>query len=180
MGLTPRLVSAACYKQANEKMKLLWTGSLGINTVHVRDVCSAVLLLCKRAKIGAIYNLSDKGFTNAGILNTHMEKLFGIQCGFQNKAVNMAAKKMTTKVAAYSNNKHVPMWNSVCKQYNITQTPLTPYMDIELLRNNSLLIDGGKIEREIGFVYEYPEVTCELLQEVIDEYVEQLYFPSFQ
>ena len=41
-GLVPRLVIAAVYAKIKEPMKLLWTGKLRLNTVHVDDVVGAL------------------------------------------------------------------------------------------------------------------------------------------
>eukprot|EP01083_Nonionella_stella_P200426 733959_1 len=177
-GLIPRLVCAACYKHTGDKMNFLWTKNLAINTVHVRDLCNAIWLCCNKGKSGAIYNISDRGNTTQGSFNNILEKLFNMKCGFTNSAINKAAKNMMGQVAAHSNNKHVPMWSDVCKAYNITSSPLTPYIDIEILTKNYLCIDGQLIEKELGFKYKYPNVEVIYLQEIIDQYVKQEYFPD--
>lgn len=59
----------------------------------------------------------------------------------------------------------------------INNTPLTPYLDQELLYNNSLSIDGSKIEGT-GFRYDNPAVTDELLREQVAYFVEQGLFPG--
>lgn len=55
------------YKQLAEKMKLLWTKDLKMNTVHVRDVVRALWHLKDAGPPGEIYNLVDKGETSEGI-----------------------------------------------------------------------------------------------------------------
>ena len=177
-GLTPRLVCAACYKHTGDTMKFLWTKNLAINTVHVRDLCAAIWLCAEKGKSGSIYNISDPGGLTQGTLNPLLSKLFNIKCGFQNAAVNKAAKNMMQNVAQHSNDKHVPMWSDLCKAYNITSSPLTPYIDIEILTKNYLSINGQKITKELGFKYKYPQVEVATLREVIDEYVKQQYFPD--
>ncbi|RKO95805.1 NAD(P)-binding protein, partial [Caulochytrium protostelioides] len=42
LGITPRLIVAAVYKQLQEDMKMLWTKDIRINTVHVTDVARAL------------------------------------------------------------------------------------------------------------------------------------------
>ena len=61
----PRLVTAACYRQLQEKMKLLWTEDLRMNTVHVVDVVRGLWLLgTTGGDKGEIYNMADKGETS--------------------------------------------------------------------------------------------------------------------
>jgi len=62
-GITPRIILGAVYKQLNEEMKFLWGKDLRMNTVHVRDVCSALWFLTEKGKVGEIYNLADTGET---------------------------------------------------------------------------------------------------------------------
>lgn len=56
------------YKQLGEKMKLLWTKDLKMNTVHVRDVVRALWHLKDAGPPGEIYNLVDKGETSKRVL----------------------------------------------------------------------------------------------------------------
>lgn len=199
-GLTPRLVCCACTKHKGEGIKFLWTPNLAINTVHVRDLCNAIWLCCLKVHIdslfvfivqitrftpctlkgksGAIYNVSDRGHTTQGTLNPILEKIFGIKCGFQNSAINKAAKNMMQHAAQHANDTYVPMWSDLCKEHNIGSSPLTPYIDQEILTKNYLCIDGQKIEKELGFKYKYPALDAPYLREVIDEFVQQQYFPD--
>ena len=64
-----------------------------------------------------------------------------------------------------SNEKHLEPWSVACQRDGITNTPLSPYIDQELLYNRHLHIDPTKIEGT-GFKYEVPCVTVELLKEV--------------
>ena len=63
----PRLIIGAVYKQLAEKMKLLWTKDLRMNTVHVRDVVRALWHLRDAGPPGEVYNLVDKGETSEEI-----------------------------------------------------------------------------------------------------------------
>ena len=44
--------------------QLLWTKSLHINTVHVRDVVRALWHLRDNGEVGQVYNIVDKGNTS--------------------------------------------------------------------------------------------------------------------
>jgi nucleoside-diphosphate-sugar epimerase len=73
LGITPRLIIGAVYRQLKEKMELLWTKDLKINTVHVEDAVRALWYIAATkeekggrtgpVKAGEIYNLCDKGET---------------------------------------------------------------------------------------------------------------------
>lgn len=64
-----------------------------------------------------------------------------------------------------SNEKHLAPWSEACSKDSITNTPLSPYIDQELLYNKHLHINGTKIEN-VGFVYDVPRPTLDLLREV--------------
>ena len=74
------------------------------------------------------------------------------------------------------NDKHLQPWSDLCKGAGITNTPLTPYLDQELLYNNNLSVDARKLE-SAGFTLENPKMTKELLREVIDGFVATKLFP---
>ena len=85
---------------------------------------------------------------------------------------------MMQHAAQHANDTYVPMWSDLCKEHNIGSSPLTPYIDQEILTKNYLCIDGQKIEKELGFKYKYPALDAPYLREVIDEFVQQQYFPD--
>lgn len=68
------------------------------------------------------------------------------------------------------NEKHLGPWAEIVRANGITVTPLSPYLDLEILDSHSLSVDGTKIERETGFKYNVPLVTKEKLIEIIDEF----------
>lgn len=68
------------------------------------------------------------------------------------------------------NEKHLAPWAELVRKNGIVVTPLSPYLDEELLYNNALSVDGSKIERDTGFTYTVPYLTKEKLIEIIDGY----------
>jgi len=176
-GITPRLITAAVYKINNEKMEFLWDKDLRINTVHVDDVCVALWHLSQNGKPGSVYNLADSNETSQGNLCPLIEQLFGIQTGFigniQSKLATSIAMKTVTDTA---NDKHLKPWSDVCKKHNITTTPLTPYLDEELLYNNHLSVDGSAI-CSTGFQYQHPKVTADLLKASVQYHIDNGSFP---
>ncbi|KAI8801898.1 hypothetical protein BJ742DRAFT_835356 [Cladochytrium replicatum] len=181
LGITPRLIIAAVYKNLNEEMKMLWSKDLKLNTVHVVDVCRAIWHLAATVqekggrtgsvKRGDIFNLCDKGDSDQGSINNHIQTIFGIETGFQGTAINLYAKMNLEAVTEDVNDKHLQPWSDLCKSSGVVNTPLTPYLDKELLKENFLSVDGSKIEREFGFSYSIPEPTSQNLKQVVDEYV---------
>jgi len=177
-GITPRLITGAVYKHLNETMEFLWDKDLRINTVHVEDVCAALFHLAQQGQVGQIYNLADSNDTDQGSVNKLLESIFKIKTDFMGFLKSKAATAVAMKtVAETANEKHLKPWSELCKSMGITNTPLTPYLDEELLYNNSYSVDGTKITKT-GFTYKHPEMKEADLRQTIDYFVELSFFPK--
>jgi len=188
LGITPRLIIGAVYRQLNEEMSFLWTKDLKLNTVHVSDVVRAIWHVSatveekggrsKPVTSPEIYNLADKEDTNQETINVFIREIFGIKTGFQGALISNFAKLNMESVTEDINDKHLQPWSELCKNSGVTNTPLTPYLDKELLKDNALSVDGSKIENELGFKYTVPNVTLEKIREVIDDFVDLGIWPK--
>jgi len=177
-GLTPRLITAAVYKSLGEKMEFLWDKDLYCNTVHVRDVTQALWHLATQGKPGILYNLADESNTSQGSICPILESMFGIKTGFMGSMKSKMATSLAMKVVAETaNDKHLKPWSDLCKEHKINTTPLTPYLDEELLYDNPLSVDGTAI-LETGFKYQHPKVTTELVRESLDYHIKNGSFPA--
>jgi len=178
-GLCPRIICGAVYKHIKEKMKFLWDEKLKMNTVHVRDVCKGLWHISQKGQIGAVYNLSDKTDTDQGSFNTILSAIFGIETGFYGSMASNLAKVNFKGVTEDVNDKHLKPWSDLCKAAAIVNTPLTPYLDQEILYNNSLSVDGTAIE-STGFSYDVPKLNEGLIREEIDYFIAQKLFPPIK
>jgi len=177
-GIGPRIICGAIYKHLNKPMKLLWNADLKLNTVHVLDVVRALWHLCTHGEKGAVFNLADKSDTDQGKINKLLESIFGIKTKFAGKMLSAAAQKLGMEhVTSTVNDKHVAPWSRMTKEANIEITPLSPYLDKELLGNTHLTVDGSAIEAT-GFQYQVPEITEEKLREWVTYYEKLKLFPT--
>jgi len=180
-GIMPRLVMAAAYKEAKEKMKFLWTKGVQINTVHVRDVCSAMWEVTKHQNLPIFLNLSDPSNFTQLDFNKICERLLQMEVGFQAKYINIAAKVNIHAAAEHSNSKHSPMWNAVVKKYGLSlNSPLSPFIDEQLLAKNHLGVDGTLITKLTNFKYAHPEPNTELFAEMLEYYIDMGYYPKLK
>jgi len=178
LGITPRIICAAVYKHLGETMEFLWDKELKMNTVHVADVAAALWYLTTHGSSGEIFNLADSGDTDQGDINKLLESIFGIKTGFMGTIKSKLATSVAMKtVAETANEKHLKPWSDLCKAKDITNTPLTPYLDEELLYNNAYSINGTKITKT-GFAYQHPSLKEETLRETIKGFVALGYFPA--
>ncbi|KAH3745561.1 NAD-dependent epimerase/dehydratase family protein [Pelomyxa schiedti] len=175
-GLEPRIICAAVYKHLGETMKFLWTEDLRINTVHVLDVCRAMWHGATTLPVGALYNLCDKNDTTQGKFNAVLGPIFGIKTGFIGSIKSNLAKMNFKSVTEDVNDKHLKPWSELCKAAGILNTPLTPYLDQEVLYDNNTYVDGTAIERT-GFTYQNPLITEALVRDQIEYHRSQRLFP---
>jgi len=110
-------------------------------------------------------------------LNTTLGTIFGIETGFLGSIVSNMAKMALTTVADEANDKHVPGWTKLCQDCGIANTPISPYIDKELLKDNHLSVNGGKIEKVTSFRYQKPFSEA-LVREQINAFIEQGFFPK--
>ena len=55
---------------------------------------------------------------------------------------------------------------------------MTPFMEKELLKDTDLSMDGSRLEKVVGFTYEKPKITKELIQSMIDSYTRIGWWPA--
>jgi len=178
LGLTPRLIIGSIMKELDRKMECLYTKDLRVNTVHADDVAKALVFLCTKGDKGGIYNLADKNDTDCGKINDCLEAVFGIKTSFLNALKMAGAAAMGTKfLVGFANDEHLKPFSDACKKYGIADTPLTPYLDEELIKDQAVAVDGSKIEK-LGFTYDVPKVTPDALKAVLDDFIEKGFFPK--
>jgi len=179
-GIMPRLVVGAVYKHLGEQMKLLWSKELKMNTVYVEDVCSAIWFTClKDNGNGQIYNVVDKGDTTQGSLNHIISDIFGINDDYWGDTMSTLAIKTNGLEALVEqiNDKHMGPWFDICAKYNIKNTPINPFLYPEMLQNKNLFLDGSKLEN-LGFSYKIPQITKDLVIQIIEDHIEMEIFPK--
>ena len=174
----PRLIIGAVYKKLHEKMELLWDKDLKMNTVHVEDVVRALWHLTDHGESGSVYNLADSGDTTQGKITQFIANIFGIEYTFLGYLKSKAAEKLAMKqVCVDVNEKHLQPWSDMLKEGNIDISPLSPYIDQELLYNKDLFIDGSAITAT-GFQYNHPKLTGDDCRAIVNHYIELGIFPK--
>eukprot|EP01103_Thecamoeba_quadrilineata_P015166 TRINITY_DN4709_c0_g1_i2.p1 TRINITY_DN4709_c0_g1~~TRINITY_DN4709_c0_g1_i2.p1 ORF type:complete len:380 (+),score=59.09 TRINITY_DN4709_c0_g1_i2:40-1140(+) len=178
-GLCPRLVCGALYKSLNKKMKVLWTSDMKCHTVHVNDVAKGLwhVATSPACAIGSVWNMADKNDTDQGKINKQIEALFGIKTGFISAVKCKFAKLNLPMVVEEINRRHLKPWSELLKSSGIENTPLTPYVEEELISKKHLAVDGSAIEGT-GFKYDVPNLTTDNLREVVDYFARQNLFPK--
>lgn len=178
-GLAPRVCVAAVYRKLNEKLEYpQWFEDLKMPTVHVLDVVKSLWHVAVNATPGSIYNVVDKNETDQKKLNAILEKLFGIKTGHLNILKSEAMKLLSIEsILSDVNGENIKVWLDLVNEAKIENTtPLSPYLDKEVLQTTSYVVDGSAIE-STGFSYSYPKITEEVLREQVNYAVREGWFP---
>lgn len=181
---------ARVYQHIEEEMKWLWDKDLRTNTAHIHDVTRALWDIAawydagkanwKEAEMGKvpIFNVVDKGTTTQGTMAEIIGDIFKIKTGFQGKLVSNFAKLNLESVVDDVNDEVLSPWADLLADAGITRPgPLTPFMEKELLKDTDLSMDGSRLETVLGFKYEKPTITKELIEEVIESYKKMKWWP---
>jgi hypothetical protein len=181
---------ARVYKALESEMKWLCTKDLRTNTAHIDDTIRALWAVADWYTAGKdkwndktmgatpTFNVVDKGVTTQGTMADIIGELFGIQTGFQGQLISTFAKLNLDSVVDDVNDELLGPWASLLTEAGITRPgPLTPFMEKELLKDTDLSMDGSRLEEVVGFTYEKPKLTKELVEEVIESYKKMNWWP---
>ncbi|OTB02297.1 hypothetical protein M426DRAFT_197933 [Hypoxylon sp. CI-4A] len=184
------LCMARVYQALGEEMKFLWSKDLRTNTAHIDDVTRALWAVAAwydagkanwdEKSMGAVptFNVVDKGTTTQGILADIIGEVFGIETGFQGQLLSNLARLNMDSVVDDVNDDVLGPWADLLSEAGITRPgPLTPFMEKELLKDTDLSMDGSRLESVVGFQYQKPVITKDLVEEVIESYKKMKWWP---
>jgi nucleoside-diphosphate-sugar epimerase len=184
------LTLARVYQHLEEEMKWLWSKDLRTNTVHIDDVTRALWDIAQwydagkanwdAKDMGAVptFNVVDDGVTTQGSLAELIGQIFNIQTGFQGTLVSTFARLNMDSVVDDVNDEVLGPWADLQADAGITRAgPLTPFMEKELLKDTDLSMDGSRLKKVLGFEYEKPRMTKDLLDDVIESYRRMKWWP---
>jgi hypothetical protein len=181
---------ARVYQHIEEEMKWLWTKDLRTNTAHIHDVSRALWDIAAwydKGKAGwdsssmgkvPMFNVVDNGATTQGTLASIIGDIFKIETSFQGQLLSSFASLTLDSVVDDVNDETLGPWADLLSDAGITRPgPLTPFMEKELLKDTDLSMDGKRLETLLGFQYEKPKMTKELIEEVIESYKQMKWWP---
>ncbi|KAF2836177.1 NAD dependent epimerase/dehydratase family protein [Patellaria atrata CBS 101060] len=171
------LCMARVYQSLGEEMKWLWDRDLRTNTVHVEDVASALWTAAEwYRKVGPrkqtpVFNIVDHGNTSQGTMADLIHATFNIPTGFQGTLISTFARMNLDHVVDDVNDETLDPWAELNQAAGISAaTPLSPFLEKELLKDTDLSLDGGLFERETGFKYKHLTLTKEEIEDIIESY----------
>ncbi len=105
--------------------------------------------------------------------------MFDIPTGFQGQIISSFARLNLDSVVDDVNDETLGPWAELLAEAKITRPgPLSPFMEKELLKDTDLSMDGSRFMKVVGFEYQKPKMTKELLEEVIASYQRMNWWPA--
>ncbi|EAA09169.4 AGAP004297-PA [Anopheles gambiae str. PEST] len=176
-GLTPRIIIAGIYKHLGETMKLLWTGTMKMNVVHVEDVCGSIWELLQTDRtLHETINVCDDSDATQGLISELLADMFAIKIDYWGVTMSNMTKLDMAGAIEEINDRHLGPWAELCQRDGVQNTPLTPYMDQELLFQKHLHLSNEKL-KSYGYKLRRPRITRELLEEIVQDFIDMGHFP---
>lgn len=184
------LCLARVYQGLGRELKWLWTKDLRINTVHVLDVCDVAWKAAQwcatnpptpqSTMADRAFNIVDMGDTKQETLSTIVSKIFNIETGFQGSIVSQFAKFNLDNVVDDVNEDILQPWADMLKTKGLDAgqgSPLTPFMEKELLKDHSLCLDGKKARETLAWMVERDRLTEARVKEILESYERMRWWP---
>jgi hypothetical protein len=176
--LSTALCMARVYQSKGKEMRFLWKEDLRTNLVHIEDSTRALWHGVEWYMKGPAgrrpvptFNIVDHGNTCKSCQTSSsrlqsiltspsaqkhtaqlMHEIFNIETGFHGTLISAFARLNLDHVVDEVNDETLDPWAELQQEAGISQsTPLTPYMEKELLKDADLSLDGSLFEKETGF-----------------------------
>ncbi|CAE7001908.1 hypothetical protein P3342_001504 [Pyrenophora teres f. teres] len=183
--LSTALCMARVYQSKGKEMRFLWKEDLRTNLVHVEDSTRALWHGAQWYAKGTpgrrpapVFNIVDHGNTAQKQTAQIIGEIFKMETGFHGTLISAFARLNLDHVVDDVNDETLDPWAELQQKAGINQTtPLTPYMEKELIKDADLSMDGSAFERETGFRYNIDRITKEKVEEVIDSYKRMNWWP---
>ncbi|KAH7399608.1 NAD dependent epimerase/dehydratase family protein [Pyrenochaeta sp. MPI-SDFR-AT-0127] len=182
--LSTALCMARVYQSKGKEMRFLWKDDLRTNTVHIDDTVRALwhgsewYVKEPSRKPVPIFNIVDHGNTSQKQTAQFMAEIFNIETGFHGTLISAFARLNLDHVVDEVNDETLDPWAELQQAAGISHsTPLSPFMEKELLRDADLSMDGSLFEKETGFTYKYDKLTKEGVQEILESYKRMNWWP---
>lgn len=183
--LSTMVCMARVYQSKKKELRYLWKEDLRTNTVHIDDLVRALWHGAEWYTKGPparrpapTFNIVDHGNTSQKHTSIIMQEIFGIETGFHGTLISAFARLNLDHVVDEVNDETLDPWAELQQNAGIGQsTPLSPFMEKELLRDMDLSMDGSEFEKETGFTYKHEKLTKEGVEEIIESYKRMNWWP---
>lgn len=117
----------------------------------------------------------DEADSTQGSISNLLSYIFDVKVDYYGNVLSTVVDLVGA--ADDANDKHLKPWAEACRNDDISNTPLSPHMDSEVLLHKHLRLDGSKL-KNLGFKLTVPKPTRDCFKEIIDDFVVMKIFPG--
>ncbi|KAI0282177.1 NAD-P-binding protein [Russula aff. rugulosa BPL654] len=122
--------------------------------------------------IAPLFNLTDDNGTTLDKAGKTMTGIFGTTFEYHNFVTSAMLRFRLEDVVEDINEAHMSTWAEMLTKSDppVTLTPLTAYMNTFSLSKHTVALSNKKIQRIIGYRLKRPNMTAEVLYEIVDKW----------
>ncbi|EPS39155.1 hypothetical protein H072_7097 [Dactylellina haptotyla CBS 200.50] len=191
-SISTAICHARVYQFLQESMNLLWTENLKVNTVHISDVNRAIWHVAQWYVAGKenwneawgttpTFNIVDDGDTSQGSIAEIVEEVFDVKVQFVGKIISQYATRSNKAIEEAVNDANEEIlgpWDDLLDQAGITRPgPITPFIELEQLKDSDLSLDGTRFKNVTGFKYDVPKMNTAMIEGMVESYKRMNWWP---
>ncbi|EED16883.1 epimerase/dehydratase family protein, putative [Talaromyces stipitatus ATCC 10500] len=158
---------------------------LKFNTLHVKDAACALWTAAEwragekdNKDAPHIFNVVDHTDTTRDQIGAALAEVFDLKVTFAGMLVSQLARLKLNDIVDEMNEEMLQAWADMLEEKGITRPgPISPFIEIDMLSDNDLCIDGSLFESTTGFQLEYPRFSSDSIREVIASYERMGWWP---
>jgi len=132
--------------------------------------------------IAPLFNLTDDNGTTLDKAGKTMTGIFGTTFEYHNFVTSAMMRLRLEDVVEDINEAHMSAWAEMLTRSEppVTRTPLNAYMDIFSLSKHVVALSNKKLQRIIGYRLKRPNMTADVLYEIVDKWKAEGSWPNIQ
>jgi hypothetical protein len=135
-----------------------------------------------KAIVAPLFHLTDDNQTTLDKAGKTMTAIFGTTFEYHNFVSSAMIRFRLEDVVEDINEAHVNAWAEMLTKSDpmVTKTPLSAYMDTFSLSKHTIAFSNKKIQRILGYQLKRPNMTSDILYEIIDKWKMEGSWPSLK
>jgi nucleoside-diphosphate-sugar epimerase len=182
--------TAACLARTHKFLQsdfdLLHSKDLKFNTLYVKDAVRALWTAAvwrdgKKDDTTSphIFNVVDHHNTNRGHMGDALATVFDIKVNFAGTILSQFAKFSLDDIVDDMNEEMLQAWAELLEEKGISRPgPIGPFIEMDLLTDNDLYIDGSLFETTTGFKPERPDFSVDAIRDLVASYERMGWWPA--
>jgi nucleoside-diphosphate-sugar epimerase len=189
---------ARVHLELKQDLELLYSKDVKVNTLHVKDAASALWAAAEwRASKGKLeksdqsvpelfkdphttvaFNVVDHNDTRQEHVAKALSEVFGLKITFTGTLISQLAKLNLDDVVDDMNEVSLQTWAEMVEKSNIERPgPIGPFLELDVLKDQDMSIDGSLFEKTTGWKPKYERLDADSIREMVESYKRMGWWP---